>query len=154
MNVRTAVPVVMAGIALLVSCAVQNTSLQNSTLMNGSSLQDRYAALQQEEASFSVHLIPPEQGAAFWGGKQLEDPYSVRVEQGKTYQVEIDTKDGTPYKGTVQVLGAGGSVGRFQGYDIRLSGSIVDMLKHDRQVSFYINSPGSRQILLVTFFAP
>ncbi len=151
---RTIIPLVAAGMVVLISCAVQNADMQGSTIDNGNSLQGRYSTLRQENASFGVNLIPPQNGAAFWEGKQLDDPYGVRVEQGKTYQVEIDMQDGTPYKGTVQVVGAGGSVGRFQGYDVRLSGYIIEMLKHDRQVSYYLNSPGGRQVLLVTFFAP
>ncbi len=45
-------------------------------------------------------------------------------------------------------------VGMHQGFDVRLSGYIREMLKHDKQVSYYLNSPGGKQELLVTFFAP
>jgi hypothetical protein len=141
--------VVIFLLSLFMSCAAQNNSIGKETFMEG-----RYAEMKQEEQSFSVNLIPPENGRALWEGKQLEDPYSVRVRQGKTYQIEIDTQDGTTYKGNIQVIGPGGSVGRYQGYDVRLSGYIMQMLKHDKQVSFYLNSPDGKQVLLVTFFAP
>jgi len=66
----------------------------------------------------------------------------------------MDTKDGTVYKGSVQVVGEGGYIGRTRGYDIRLYDYVIDMLKHDKQVSFYINSPEGKQVLLITFYAP
>ena len=131
------------------SCAAQN-----NTIDTGNTMQERYAAMRQEEQSFTVNLIPPDNGRAIWEGKQLEDPFNVRVNQGKTYQIEIDTGDGNAYKGTVQVIGNGGTVGMHQGFDVRLSGYIREMLKHDKQVSYYLNSPGGKQELLVTFFAP
>ena len=136
-------------LTLFFSCAAQN-----NTIDTGNTMQERYAAMRQEEQSFTVNLIPPDSGRAIWEGKQLEDPYSMRVNQGKTYHIEIDTGDGNAYKGTVQVIGNGGTVGMHQGFDVRLPGYIREMLKHDKQVSYYLNSPGGKQELLVTFFAP
>jgi hypothetical protein len=133
----------------LMSCAVQNNSLSS-----GSSLKERYTTLKQEEATFTVNLIPPSGGKSFIEGQQLEDPYSVRVTPGRIYSIEMDTKDGTVYKGSVQVVGEGGYIGRTRGYDIRLYDYVIDMLKHDKQVSFYINSPEGKQVLLITFYAP
>ncbi|MGC8756790.1 MAG: hypothetical protein ACP5QW_09770 [bacterium] len=136
-------------ILLFASCAVQNNSISNE-----SSLKERYANIKQEERIFTVNIIPPDGGRSLFEGRQLEDPYSVRVAPGNTYQIEMYTKDGTGYRGTIQVLGEGGAVGRYSGYDIRLYDYVIDMLKHDKQVSFYINSPDGRQVLLVTFYAP
>ncbi|MGB9736640.1 MAG: hypothetical protein ACP5T7_09420 [bacterium] len=136
-------------ILLFASCAVQNNSISNE-----SSLKERYANIKQEERIFTVNIIPPDGGRSLFEGRQLEDPYSVRVAPGNTYQIDMYTKDGTGYRGTIQVLGEGGAVGRYSGYDIRLYDYVIDMLKHDKQVSFYINSPDGRQVLLVTFYAP
>ncbi|MGC9027960.1 MAG: hypothetical protein ACP5JP_10575 [bacterium] len=136
-------------ILLFASCAVQNNSISNE-----SSLKERYANIKQEERIFTVNIIPPDGGRSLFEGRQLEAPYSVRVAPGNTYQIEMYTKDGTGYRGTIQVLGEGGAVGRYSGYDIRLYDYVIDMLKHDMQVSFYINSPDGRQVLLVTFYAP
>lgn len=134
---------------LLVSCAAGNNTIGSNAINS-----ERYAALEAENQSFAVNILPPDQGGVIWEGKQLDLPFSVRVQQGKTYQMEIDTTDGRAYRGTVQVIGAGGTIGRHQGYDIRLSRYIMEMLKHERQVSFYLNSTSGRQVLLVTFYAP
>ena len=136
-------------LSLFLSCAAQN-----DTIYTGTTMQERYAAMRQEEQSFNVNLIPPDNGRSIWDGQQLADPYSVRVNQGKTYPIEIDTGDGNAYKGTIQVIGDGGTVGMHQGFDVRLPGYIREMLKHEKQVSYYLNSPGGKQELLVTFFAP
>ncbi len=146
------IKILVVGIFLLslcISCAAQNNNVGKETFM-----QKKYEAMKQKEQSFSVNLIPPDNGRSLWEGKQLEAPYTVRVSQGKTYQIEIDTHDGTAYKGSIQVIGTGGSVGRYQGYDVRLSGYMMQMLKHDKQVSYYIDSSDGKQVLLVTFFAP
>lgn len=132
-----------------ISCAVQNNSISNE-----SSLKARYANIKQEENIFTVNIIPPEGGRSLFEGKQLEDPYNIRVSPGNTYQIEMETKNGTDYKGTIQVIGEGGAIGRYRGYDVRLYDYVIDMLKHDKQVSFYINSPDGKQVLLVTFYAP
>jgi len=134
---------------LITSCAAGNNNIGSNMIM-----QERYKSMEAERTKFTVNLIPPEGGTAIWEGKVLEMPYSVRVMPKKTYQIEIDTPNGMAYRGSIKVVGKGGSIGRFQGYDIRLSGYIIQMLKHERQVSFYLNSPSGKQILLVTFYAP
>ncbi|MCL4558233.1 MAG: hypothetical protein M1491_06335 [Deltaproteobacteria bacterium] len=134
---------------LVVSCAAGNNNIENSETMN-----ERYASIKEQQETFTMNLVPPEGGKSICEGRELERPYSVQVVKGKTYSVEIDLQDGTAYKGTVQVLSKGGAVGRYTGYDVGLSRYILDMLKHDKQVSFYINSSDGKQILLVTFYAP
>ncbi len=137
------------GIALLVvSCAAGNNTIGNSEAMN-----ERYASIKKLQETFTINLIPPEGGKSLWESRELERPYSVQVVQGKTYDVEIDLQNGTVYRGTVQVLNKGGAVGRYTGYDVKLSHDILNILKYNKQVSFYITSTHGRQILLVTFYA-
>lgn len=136
-------------VLLLVSCAVQNNAISTD-----STLKERYKTLKQEETTFTINLIPPPGGKALIEGQQLDDPYSARVAPGRTYQIQLYTKDGIEYRGTIQVVGEGGAIGRTSGYDIRLYDYVIEMLKHDKQVSFYINSPDGEQVLLVTFYAP
>ena len=147
---RTYIPLLLLlSATLLVSCATGSNTIGSDATIN-----ERYAAIEAQQQAFAVNIIPPEGGRALLEGKEIEAPYSARVTPGQTYQIEIDTPEGTAYKGNIKVLGEGGSIGRHQGYDVRLSRYIMEMLKHDRQVSFYLNSNEGKQVLLVTFYAP
>lgn len=136
-------------IILATSCAAGSNNIGDNQIMS-----ERYATLREQRDAFSVNLIPPEGGRSLWEGKALEDPFSEMVVPGKTYNVEIDTQDGTAYKGTIQVINKGGSIGRYGGYEVKFTRYIAEMLRHDKQVAFYINTADGKQILLVTFYAP
>ncbi len=132
---------------ILTSCAVNSTTGTVVTINQNN--QDRF----EEQKMFTVNLIPPEGGKSIWEGKELEPPYSKQVLPGKTYNVQVETSHGVIYDGSIKVLADGGSIGKYPGYDVRLLKYIRGIIKQEKHISFYLNSPSGRQVLLVTFIS-